>query len=366
MIWLITLCGAGLLSGFLLMTRVPLCRLIATKKLQPSENEFELDKNSVAIIIPARNEEKNLPRLLSSIPSFPGIAEVIVVDDNSTDRTPTIAGEFHARIINPGEPPAQFTGKTWACACGAESSSAANLLFLDADTFFEPNGLAGIIQAFTAQPPASALSVLPFAVTEKPYEELSLFFNLLMAFGAGGFGILQSPRLFGQSLLLPRSLYHAAGGHASVGPFVLENFHLSHRLEAAKGRSVCLGGRGTLHMRMFPGGLSQLCDGWTKAFADGAQATDPRTLFVAIVWLSLLAAIALAVVLVPQHLRLLALLLYILATSQIIFFARQIGTFRLITCLLFPVPLVFFFIVFARSAIRRATHRSTNWRGRNV
>ena len=59
-------------------------------------------------------------------------------------------------------------------------------------------------------------------------------------------------------------------------------------------------------------------------------------------------------------------LLYVFAAAQIRFFARQIGSFRTITCLLYPFPLIFFFVIFARSAIRRATHRPTSWRGRKV
>jgi 4,4'-diaponeurosporenoate glycosyltransferase len=262
--------------------------------------------------------------------------------------------------------PEHFTGKAWACAAGAESSEAANLLFLDADTFFMPNGVRSMVQTFAAQPSNSALSVLPYAVTEKLHEELSLFFNLLMAFGAGGFGVVRSPRLFGQSLFLSRSLYQAIGGHKSVGHYVLENFHLSQRVDAAGGQCVCFGGRGTLHMRMFPAGLKQLCNGWTKAFADGAQSTNRLTLLLSVFWISALAGIALDTVFMPHNLRLMVLVLYVLAALQTLLFSRQIGTFRVFTSALFPIPLVFFFVIFARSVFRRATNRSTNWRGRNV
>lgn len=229
MILLLILGGMGLLSGFLLMARVPLC-----VSLQDGSGST-LD-HQVAIVIPARNEERNLPHLLGSIQHHSALAEVIVVDDGSTDRTPAIAKSYHARVVHPGEPPQNVTGKAWACLKGATSTDVPHLLFLDADTFFMRNGLSRVLQSYAAAASGTVISVLPFAITKKPYEELSLFFNLLMAFGTGGFGAFQPPRLFGQSLLIQHTLYDKVGGHAVVGNFVLENFHMARQLEATGDR----------------------------------------------------------------------------------------------------------------------------------
>ena len=89
------------------------------------------------------------------------------------------------------------------------------IVFLDADTWFEPGGFETIISSYRKLPGEVALSILPFQVTQKPYEGLSLFFSLLVAFGAGGFGLFGSGRLFGQSLIISRSLYESSGGHAA-------------------------------------------------------------------------------------------------------------------------------------------------------
>lgn len=353
------LCALQLLSGFLLMKRVPQCTDAET-------DSVPLAPKSISVIIPARNEEHNLPRLLDSIPALPEIAEIIVVDDGSTDRTAEIAHRYQAHVLHPGTPPTNVTGKVWACACGANAATAPRLLFLDADTFFQPGGLSAMLNTYSRQPHNTAMSVLPFALTKRVYEEFSLFFNLLMAFGAGGFGVFHAPRLFGQSLLVSRELYSDMGGYTSVSGAVLENVQMAHNLEAMNGQPYCLGGKNALHMRMYPDGLVQLCDGWTKAFADGARSTDIRVLVISILWLSALASTAILLFVVPSQQRWIFGTFYLLASAQVFFFARMIGSFRMVTCFLFPLPLLFFFVLFARSAIRRALGRRTNWRGRSV
>jgi 4,4'-diaponeurosporenoate glycosyltransferase len=357
MIALAVICALGLAAGFLLLMRVPLCR---ADVVAPSR--------TVSVVIPARNEERNLPSLLDSLhAACPGAHEVIVVDDHSTDATAQVATAHGARVVSALPLPAGWTGKTWACFQGAEAATADLLLFLDADTWFARGGFERLMAAYAAQGFDSvALSLLPYHVTRKPYEELSLFFNLLMAFGAGGFGLLGSGRLFGQSLLLSRALYTAGGGHESVRGHILENLAMAQRIEAAGGRCLCLGGCGVLNVRMFPEGFGQLCEGWTKAFADGAAASDARILSASVYWLSALCTAFLWLLLAPGLWRMVAAVLYACFALQVAWLVRQIGSFRWISCALYPVPLIFFFALFTRSLLRRAFKRQVTWRGRQL
>ena len=54
-------------------------------------------KIPISVIIPVRNEEKNLPKCLSLLSNF---SEVIVVDSHSTDLTPEIVKEFKYELVN--------------------------------------------------------------------------------------------------------------------------------------------------------------------------------------------------------------------------------------------------------------------------
>ncbi|GHV57263.1 glycosyl transferase [Bacteroidia bacterium] len=59
--------------------------------------DFFMQKIPVTVVIPVRNEEKNLPKCLELLGEF---SEVIVVDSNSTDRTPDIVKDYGYHLIN--------------------------------------------------------------------------------------------------------------------------------------------------------------------------------------------------------------------------------------------------------------------------
>lgn len=351
------LCALGLPAGFLLIRRVPACQLAQVH-----------DATSLSIIIPARNEEYNLPRLLQSIAaSAVQPVEILVVDDASTDKTGTIAQLLGATVIKSATLPAGWTGKAWACQQGAKRAIGDHLLFLDADTFFVDGGLDRLVVRWLSERDSSlVLSLLPYHAMSATYEHLSLFFNVLMAAGAGGFGLASEPRLFGQSLLIPKETYFSVGGHAAVRSFVLENFNLAHLIRTSGARILCLGGRGTLHMRMFPEGLGQMSDSWTKAFIHGAALTDRSVLLSAVVWISALWSAALLLIVPRDYGRLGLAAVYIMLSLQLVWIARQLGSYRFLICLLYPLPLGYYCAVFGRSAARRALHRKTVWRGREV
>jgi len=187
-----------------------------------------------------------------------------------------------------------------------------------------------------------------------------------MAMGAGGFGWLGAPRLFGQCLIVSRDLYNAGGGHKAVSKTILENLALSSCFERVGGRFICNGGRGVLNVRMFPDGFGQLCKGWKKAFADGAAASGAAVLLVSIFWLTSKCTCFLALLLTHSLWRIDFAVLYILFAIQLISFARQIGNFSSLACLLYPVPLFFYFALFGRSLYRKLFRRGVSWRGRTL
>ncbi len=351
------LCIVGLFAGFLLLWRIPTCA------------DAQLDSAvSVSVIIPARDEESNLPRLLRSIALSTSLkVEVLVVDDHSTDRTAHVAREAGVTVIYSEPLPAGWTGKAWACCQGARHASGDLLLFLDADTYFASGGLDRLVARWVREDdPELSISLLPYHVMQTAYEQLSLLFYLLMAAGAGGFGAFGRARLFGQSLLIPKVTYSAVNGHAAVRGFVLENLNLAGLLHDAGRHMTCLSGRDTLEMRMFPEGFRQMSDSWTKAFVHGAAKSGSAVIACSAVWIASFWVAAITLIVPPPLAVVSFISAYLLFSLQLFWFARQLGNYHFVTCLLYPLPLAYYCVIFARSALRRAAGQKTIWRGREV
>ncbi len=327
----------------------------------------------ISVIIPARNEESNLARLLPSL-TGQGCApdEILVVDDQSTDATAAVAVANGARVIPGKALPEGWYGKPWACQQGARAATGDWLLFLDADLVVAPGGLERLAGLAEAEPDA-VHSVCPHHRIERPYEELSAFFNAIMLLGTNAFTArgreAGETGLFGQAMLLSRESYEAVGGHGRVSNRVLENFHLAAHFRAAGIPCRAYTGRGTLAMRMFPEGLSALIRGWSKGFVSGAGAT-PRAAMVGVsCLLSGLIMMTIALTFLPlagPTAKIAILTAYLLGVVQAWHVLRQAGTFHVFNALLFPIALGFYLTVFF-GALRRSKRGGTvSWKGRDV
>lgn len=333
------------LAGWILLNRMRRCGC--------GESDQSVRAGQLSIIIPARNEEHNLPRLLRSITGQSVQPyEIIVVDDASTDRTAEVARHNGARVIGSQPLPEGWRGKTWACHQGAQAAAGELLMFLDADTWFEPEGLRRVLAAHDR----GVFSIGPFHAVREAYEDLSLFFNFNMVVGTAPGG------LFGQMLLVDRESYRRVGGHETVKGRTLENFFLAEQFRVAGIPVRSATGRGVLSFRMYPNGLRELVAGWTKGFAAGAGQTPRGVLLLVIAWMIGLMLAPIGWLVTGDWLRWGGM--YLLCAAQVGWFGRQIGAFRWVTALLHPLPLIFFFIVFARSALRSG--KQVTWKGRAI
>jgi 4,4'-diaponeurosporenoate glycosyltransferase len=209
--------------------------------------------------------------------------------------------------------------------------------------------------------------------TERAYEQLSAFFNLMMVMGIGAFTVLGDrivpAGLFGQLLLLDRKSYRLSGGHAAVRGHILENFRLARRLSQAGVAIRCYGGLGTVAMRMYPGGLGDLVEGWRKAFASGAAGVPARLMLPIVAWISaLVVCFVMPLLALAGHYAAPAawLAAYPAACLQVGLMLRRVGRFNPFTWLFYPLPLAFFFWLMGRSALDRLLGRSVSWKGRTI
>jgi glycosyltransferase involved in cell wall biosynthesis len=223
----------------------------------------------VSIIIPARNEESNLGNCLKSLTSQTGVMfEIIVVDDNSTDRTREVAQSYRGVcVISSGPLPAGWTGKNNAVVTGATKAHAPWLLFTDADTVHLPGSLARAL-AEAKREKADLLSYSPdqIVVTFSERAVMPVIFAELAAqyppqkVRDPHSGIIAAN---GQYILVRRAAYDAVGGHTAVATEILEDVALARLFRDAGQHVYFRYGGDAVRTRMYRN-WSQLREGWTK------------------------------------------------------------------------------------------------------
>ncbi len=110
----------------------------------------------ISIVLPARNEEKFIARTLASLKdqTYKGDYEIIVVDNDSTDKTAEIARSFDVRVISATKERNVF----YARQTGADASKGDIIVQADGDTLYPRHWLEKIAKKFEEHPEAVALS----------------------------------------------------------------------------------------------------------------------------------------------------------------------------------------------------------------
>ncbi len=359
------------LNGLLLLSRA---RPFAAGRVEGARGAARagVQGGGISVIIPARNEAHNLPGLLATLQRQDAPAlEVMVVDDQSTDETAAVARSFGAAVIEVHEKGAGWLGKSWACWLGAKAARGRTLLFLDADTRLAEDALARLMQAREESAPGMMM-VQPYHRTVRAHEQLAALFNVIVVAATGRFSAWSGGRPgqsgFGPLVMIDRDTYFRVGGHEAVRTEVLEDIALAD-VARAQGVPVRLDlGKTLCSFRMYPNGLGDLVEGFSKGMAAGASATPVAVLLVFSLWLSggfiTLGAAALAM---WQPAWLLAALVGWVANSLVLRHnLARVGHFRAWTWVFFPVPLLAFVVLFARSAWLKRVRSEVRWKGRAI
>jgi chlorobactene glucosyltransferase len=240
----------------------------------------------VSVVIPARNEARNIERCLRSVlaTSHPAV-EVIVVDDHSVDGTGGLAravaeSDPRVRVLTPAPLPDGWFGKQWACAAGAAAAHGDVLLFTDADTTHAPDLIARSLNAMRGRG-AELFSVAGRQEMRTFWERVvqPQFFALLLARYGSTERISRTadPReaiANGQCIFVTRSAYEASGGHAAVRDRVAEDLAMAQRFVAQRRPIGVQLGLEQISTRMYTS-LREIVRGWAKNVYVGGREAAP-------------------------------------------------------------------------------------------
>lgn len=352
------------LLGFIFLWHIP--------KLKKGQ-KCPFDNARVSIIIPARNEETNLVCLLESIDrQIVKPDEVIVVNDQSEDATAEIGQKYGHKVITASTPDEGWLGKPWSCWLGANAAFHDILIFLDADTFLEPEALSMLLSTFRTN--GGLLTVQPYHKIERNYERLSAVFNIIAMAGLNAFTPLKRrikpAGAFGPLMMCRKNHYFEVGGHKSAKNSVLESIPLGRAFMAANLEVHCYGGKGAISYRMYPEGLRSLIEGFSKGFARGADAISTSVLIMLVCWIfggfSLTRHLIQSLITGDFSEIMTWLILDVLYAAQIHWMLFRIGNFGVRTALFFQIPLIFFALIFFISVLKTFVVRQVRWKGRVV
>jgi hypothetical protein len=181
----------------------------------------------VSVLVPARNEERAIGRLMGDVLASEGVdLELVVLDDSSDDRTAEIVAAVadrdpRVRLVRGGPLPAGWCGKQHACWQLARAARHDTWVFLDVDVvpardavarsvaFLEASG-AGLASGFPRQETGSFLEWLLLPL---------IHFVLLGYLPLARARQDNTPSLAagcGQLFVTRRADYERAGGHAAI------------------------------------------------------------------------------------------------------------------------------------------------------
>jgi chlorobactene glucosyltransferase len=243
---------------------------------------------SVAIVVPARNEERNVVECLRSLADqeYPRFS-IVLVDDRSTDGTAARArgvprgNASDLRVVAGGTLPSGWFGKPWACQQGSDATESDLILFTDADTRHAPS-LLGRAVAGLLEDEAAALSVKGWQALEsfgeklvQPHVFALLAFRYLRLDRPVDRDRSRSAIANGQYLLVRRDAYRSIGGHEAVRGEVVEDLRLAQILTGAGHRLTLRLAEEAMTTRMYHS-LREVVNGWTKNLAVGARQSVGR------------------------------------------------------------------------------------------
>lgn len=232
------------------------------------------ERSLVSILIPARNEEKNIFNILDDILKQDyGEIEVIVFNDISSDRTAEIVKEYalvdnRITLIDSDFLPQGWLGKNWACYSLSKKAKGDYFMFLDADVRLR-NGIIINAISYAKRFKLALISIFPKQIIKTFGEKITvpnmnyILLSLLPLILVRKSGISSFAAANGQFMFFDSLVYRSLEPHEKMKENKVEDIEISRYLKNKKHRIACLVGDSTIQCRMY-NGFKDAVNGFSK------------------------------------------------------------------------------------------------------
>lgn len=238
---LLTLVGAALWVIILLLPWRPW----STREFLDGEpDDCDEDLSNITVLIPARNEEAVVQATLSGIMAQGKRIKVILIDDQSEDKTASLAGEMlekNLKIVSGRPLPDGWSGKLWALHQGFQEVDTPLVLLLDADIELKP-GILSKLHREMKNRKIHLVSLMAYLRMISPWERLLMpafiyFFKLLYPFHLSNSRFRGVAAAAGGCILVRTDILRAIGGFAGVRGELIDDCALAAKIKSIGGRT---------------------------------------------------------------------------------------------------------------------------------
>ncbi len=326
------------------------------------------NNEQISVLIPARNEERNISLLLSDLlkTKAPNI-EIIVFDDESTDHTNSVINNFAEQdkrisFIKSDGLPKGWLGKNHACYQLAQKANGQYFLFLDADVRIDSYVIPEAV-SYLKKHNLQLLSVFPTQIQKTFGEKISVpLMNYILLTLLPLIFVRVSPfashvAANGQFMLFNAAAYKKMQPHKLFKDCAVEDIAIARFLKKQNSKIACLTGERRIRCRMYTS-YQEAINGFSKNvfmfFGNMPVLAFLFLVFSALGFLPVLFAL-------PQYLvyYFVTLILILTLYSSI---SKQNIVFNIV---LFPLQLLFFIRIIGKAILTRK-YKKLDWKGRNI
>lgn len=241
---------------------------------QKIKNSSQPVNQLISLLIPARNEEKNMDSLLKHLQNLTTKhLEIIIYDDESTDKTVSIVKQHmlldsRIQLIQSNNLPKGWLGKNHACHQLSRQAKGNFYLFIDADVKLYDSIVKDTV-AYAQKHQLGLLSIFPLQILETKGEKITvpimnyILLTLLPLVFVRISPFVSHSAANGQFMLFEADTYKRLQPHNYFKKSPVEDINISRYLKKSHMKIACITGERRVKCRMYTN-YKEALNGFTK------------------------------------------------------------------------------------------------------